>query len=241
MAWGSSARDALLVLVQPATLVIINAHNGVIARTLSIAQGQVVTSLLVDEWDPYVFATTTMSNSLLTCRIDDPQTPQGHQPVVPFANSQVETSLHNLPIQGVPAKLCPLQPTGTVIPSKPSSCHSRHFTAFAPAALPKVARAVPAMCCSCHDPCAPVLCSAVHRNNPLSILLTAAFPVPAHTNTHAPLPPGQQCHQDSWAQLVTATTSQQLGHGCRQWGAQGALGPESQHPAAHAALPAARL
>lgn len=101
MAWGSSARDALLVLLQPASLVIINAQTGAIVRTLTIAQGQVVTSLVVDEWDPAVFATTTMSNSLLTCRIDDPQPAQGHQPVVPFTNAQVATNLHNLPVQGV--------------------------------------------------------------------------------------------------------------------------------------------
>lgn len=105
MAWGSSARDALLVLLQPATLVIVNAQTGAIVRTLTIAQGQVVTSLLVDEWDPAVFATTTMSNSLLTCRIDDPQPEQGHQPVVPFTNAQLATNLHNLPIQGVLLKL----------------------------------------------------------------------------------------------------------------------------------------
>lgn len=100
MAWGSSARDALLALLQPATLVIINAQTGAIARTLALAQGQVVSSLVMDEWDPSMFAATTMSNSLLTCRIEDPLPAPGQQAVTPFANAQVATNLHNLPIQG---------------------------------------------------------------------------------------------------------------------------------------------
>jgi hypothetical protein len=88
MAWGSS-NNCLLVLLEPATFVMINADNGVILRTQTIAQGMVLTSIEVDSWHPSTVALTTMSQTLFILNIHELPPSRGASP-------QTDVSRHEI-------------------------------------------------------------------------------------------------------------------------------------------------
>lgn len=96
MAWGAS-NNSLLVLLEPATFVMINADNGVILRSQTIAQGMVLTSIEVDSWQPSSVALTSMSQTLFTLRLGELPASQGATPQTDVARHELSTPGMHLP------------------------------------------------------------------------------------------------------------------------------------------------
>ena len=96
MAWGAS-NNSLLVLLEPATFVMINADNGVILRSQTIAQGMVLTSIEVDSWQPSSVALTSMSSTLFTLRVGELPASQGSTPHTDVARHELSTPGKSLP------------------------------------------------------------------------------------------------------------------------------------------------
>ena len=71
LAWGTAAPDTLVALLEPATLVFVNASSGSVLRSYSLAYGAVLTGLAVSPWDAASFALTSMAGALVLAYIAD--------------------------------------------------------------------------------------------------------------------------------------------------------------------------